>query len=248
VITIEAAAAIRAGEVVVIPTDTVYGLAGDPSNPGRSSASTPSREASAARIEPAGLRHLPARRPGGDDGVARSLAPPSGRALSLICRWEPAARHPALRDDPDGSGPRPRPAPAPARRDRSGRLHQRQPPRYASRGHRAEPRRRWGRVSGVIDAVPAPGWPRLSSTRRRGLRACCGRGRSRGSPSARTSEAEPVPMRRQGRDETAEAPAAAALPRGRPAPSPTSRTCAPPTRWSPVSCTTSSAARRRRSS
>ena len=34
-ITIEAAvAAIRAGEVVVIPTDTVYGLAGDPSNPG----------------------------------------------------------------------------------------------------------------------------------------------------------------------------------------------------------------------
>ena len=32
--TIEAAAAaIRAGEVVVIPTDTVYGLAGDPSNP-----------------------------------------------------------------------------------------------------------------------------------------------------------------------------------------------------------------------
>ena len=29
-----AAAAIRAGEVVVIPTDTVYGLAGDPSNPG----------------------------------------------------------------------------------------------------------------------------------------------------------------------------------------------------------------------
>jgi tRNA threonylcarbamoyl adenosine modification protein (Sua5/YciO/YrdC/YwlC family) len=35
VITIEAAAAaIRAGEVVVIPTDTVYGLAGDPSNPG----------------------------------------------------------------------------------------------------------------------------------------------------------------------------------------------------------------------
>jgi tRNA threonylcarbamoyl adenosine modification protein (Sua5/YciO/YrdC/YwlC family) len=34
VITVEAAiAAIRAGEVVVIPTDTVYGLAGDPSNP-----------------------------------------------------------------------------------------------------------------------------------------------------------------------------------------------------------------------
>ena len=33
-ITVEAAiAAIRAGEVVVIPTDTVYGLAGDPSNP-----------------------------------------------------------------------------------------------------------------------------------------------------------------------------------------------------------------------
>jgi tRNA threonylcarbamoyl adenosine modification protein (Sua5/YciO/YrdC/YwlC family) len=33
VITVEAAvAAIRAGEVVVIPTDTVYGLAGDPSN------------------------------------------------------------------------------------------------------------------------------------------------------------------------------------------------------------------------
>ena len=28
-----AVAAIRAGEVVVIPTDTVYGLAGDPSNP-----------------------------------------------------------------------------------------------------------------------------------------------------------------------------------------------------------------------
>jgi L-threonylcarbamoyladenylate synthase len=30
----EAIAAIRAGEVVVVPTDTVYGLAGDPSNPG----------------------------------------------------------------------------------------------------------------------------------------------------------------------------------------------------------------------
>jgi tRNA threonylcarbamoyl adenosine modification protein (Sua5/YciO/YrdC/YwlC family) len=29
----DAIAAIRAGEVVVIPTDTVYGLAGDPSNP-----------------------------------------------------------------------------------------------------------------------------------------------------------------------------------------------------------------------
>jgi L-threonylcarbamoyladenylate synthase len=29
----EAVAAIRAGEVVVVPTDTVYGLAGDPSNP-----------------------------------------------------------------------------------------------------------------------------------------------------------------------------------------------------------------------
>ena len=97
VITIEAAAAaIRAGEVVVIPTDTVYGLAGDPSNPGGGGAHLRHQgEAAAARIEPAGRRRLPARRPGGDGrrgalaggrllaGAAVAGLPGGGRRLAI---------------------------------------------------------------------------------------------------------------------------------------------------------------------
>ena len=91
-ITVEAAvAAIRAGEVVVIPTDTVYGLAGDPSNPeaveriyaikGR----PPQLELSLLAADISQLDGLVEM-----DGVARSLAAAFWPGpLSLVCPLGP---------------------------------------------------------------------------------------------------------------------------------------------------------------
>jgi tRNA threonylcarbamoyl adenosine modification protein (Sua5/YciO/YrdC/YwlC family) len=92
VITVLAAvAAIRAGEVVVIPTDTVYGLAGDPSNPeaveriyaikGR----PPQLELSLLAADISQLDGLVEM-----DGVARSLAAAFWPGpLSLVCQVGP---------------------------------------------------------------------------------------------------------------------------------------------------------------